>query len=74
MYIVINCASDGDSYNIHHTLEEAQKDFNTQKSDIEDAEFYEDALYLASVVPGTKFGWGAHGDFFGGELIAEFSL
>jgi hypothetical protein len=74
MYIVINCAPDGDLYNIHNSLEESQKDFDEQKGVIEDCGFYEDALYLASVVPGTKFGWSFHGDFFGGELIAEFSL
>ena len=74
MYIVISLAPDGDTYSIHPDLEAAKKAFNEEKESIEDCEFYDDAVYLASVPEGSKFGWGAQGDFFGGEIIDEFSL
>lgn len=74
MYIVISSSPDGDTYSIHQDLEAAKKAFNKEKESIEDSGFYDDAVYFASVTEGSKFGWGTHGDFFGGEIIEEFSL
>lgn len=73
MYIVFSLAPDGDTYSLHSDLEAARKAFREEKESIEDGELYDDAVYLTSVPEGSKFGWGS-GDFFGGEIISEFSL
>ena len=74
MYIVISNTNPDDSYSIHTELDKAKAAFESEKQDIEDAEFYGDAVYLAKVTPGIKFGWDTQGDFFGGEIIENFSL
>ena len=74
MYIVFSLAPDGDTYSLHSDLEAARKAFGEEKESIEDGEFYDDSVYLASVPEGSKFGWESQWDFFGGEIIEEFSL
>jgi hypothetical protein len=65
MYIVIQCNPDGDTYSIHSSLERAQESYD-KSIDYADEE---SPLYLVEVKEDTDFGFGAQGDFFGGEIL-----
>jgi len=65
MYVVIQCNPDGDTYSIHSSLERAQESYD-KSIDYADEE---SPLYLAEVKEDTDFGFGAQGDFFGGEIL-----
>ena len=65
MYIVIQCNPDGDTYSIHSSLERAEASYD-QSIDYADEE---SPLYLVQVEEDRDFGFGAQGDFFGGEIL-----
>ena len=65
MYIVIQCNPDGDTYSIHSSLERAQESYD-KSIDYADEE---SPLYLVQVEEDQYFGFGAWGDFFGGEIL-----
>ncbi len=64
LYVVIMMTEDGDSYNIHTNLDNAEKNFRKESEN----GFYTQ-VYLLKVNPGKEFGVGAYGDFYGAEVM-----
>ncbi len=64
LYVVIMMTEDGDSYNIHADLDNAEKNFREES----EKGFYTQ-VYLLKVNPGTEFGFGAYGDVYGAEVM-----
>lgn len=71
IYMVIESSPDGDNYQIHSSLKEARTSFSSEseKSII----LGESTFYLVEVKDQRNFGFGARGDFYGGEIIESFA-
>ena len=70
MYILIMCHVDGDRYQLSNKLDVLKARFETEKEEGSLGDPY-NRLVIADVEPDTDFGFGAWGDFFGGEVILE---
>jgi hypothetical protein len=71
MYILIMCHVDGDRYQLSNKLDVLKARFEKEKEEGSLGDLYT-RLVIADVEPDTDFGFGAWGDFFGGEVILEF--
>jgi hypothetical protein len=71
MLVLIMCHPDGDSYRLSNDLDVLKAKFDYEK---ENGRLGDDftRLVLADVEPDTDFGFGAWGDFYGGDVIEEF--
>jgi hypothetical protein len=65
MYLVINASPDGDEYFFSASERKARAHY------IDSSEYSseESPVYLAKIKDGVEFGFGARGNFFGGELL-----
>lgn len=66
--VLIMLDSDGSSYRVGKDLAKMKQRFQEVK---DDGLF--DRIVLAEVELDTEIGFGAYGDFFGGEVIEEFN-
>jgi hypothetical protein len=67
-YMIIENDPDGDSYEIHDNLQEAEESFEEKKKT---APIFSEATIYLIEVKDKKFGFGARGDLYGGEVIKE---
>jgi len=70
MYVLIMCHPDGDRYQLSNKLDVLKARFETEKEEGSLGDPYS-RIVLADIEPDTDFGFGAWGDFFGGEIIQE---
>ena len=66
MYIIIESNEDGETYQITSSLSKGEKIYETRSRELEDEV---NNFILAKVKEDVEFGFGARGDFFGGEII-----
>ena len=69
-YILINCSSDGDTYQLFNTRKEGEKAFRASRK--ERADDINQILLLRPETVGAPFGFGARGDIFGAKVILSF--
>ena len=71
MLILIMCHVDGDRYQLSNNLDVLKARFEKEKEEGSLGDGYS-RIVLADIKPDTDFGFGAWGDFFGGEIIQEY--
>ena len=71
MLILIMCHPDGDSYRLSNNLDVLKAKFDEEKQNGRLGDDFT-RLVIAEIEPDTDFGFGAWGDFYGGEVIEEF--
>ena len=67
--ILIMCDADGNSYRVGNDLAKMKQRFQEVK---DDGLF--DRVVLAEVELDKEIGFGAYGDFYGGDVIEEFNI
>ena len=65
IFMIINTNPDGDTYSFHTDFESANSEYEMLVEDLDG----ESGCYMTKVTQGRAFGFGARGEFFGGELI-----
>jgi len=65
------CHVDGDRYQLSNNLDMLKARFEKEKEEGSLVDPYA-RIVLADIEPDTDFGFGAWGDFFGGEIIQEY--
>lgn len=66
--ILVMGSEDGDSYHVGKDLDKMKERFN----EAVDTGFFR-SVVLALVEEDQDFGFGAYGDFFGGEVLEEYN-
>jgi hypothetical protein len=67
MFLLVNCSSDGDTYQIFQSVEEAKEVFEKECDNM----FSERVVLLEPNSEGRGFGFGSQGDVFGAEVILD---
>jgi hypothetical protein len=68
MFLLVNCSSDGDTYQIFQSVEEAKEVFEKECDNM----FSERVVLLEPNDQCKRFGFGSQGDIFGAKVVCEF--
>jgi len=73
MYVLIHIFSDGTSHELSNDLQALKTKFLDLKLSIYEEDCDDpQSIYIAKVELNEPFGFGAYGDFFGGDIIEDF--